>query len=261
MSEKLGIDYSTINMDKLRLLPKYNKPPTYQISRSMGSGCAGDPPGFPTYYIQHIYTQHGNSPHRGPTSLICGHVIQEERHYGSWDEEHEKFMKLMFKLWKPLDIDNPRTRAWIISTYGTYKHCYYDPFKKTHEQDHMIIWPVPDYKLQSFHDDIRFCNAWRITEKKRIELENKYVISEAKKIAIPKHHAAAIYIQKFYPDYVPNLDLIETPQRSTGTWWETLSRRPLPDECPGEPRWEPPHKHPMNGTWCQVCGWEEGEGK
>jgi len=39
-------------------------------------------------------------------------------------------------------------------------------------------------------------------------------------------------------------------------WWETMEERPLPEACPGE-SWR---RHPVNGTWCQVCGWaEEGE--
>ena len=36
-------------------------------------------------------------------------------------------------------------------------------------------------------------------------------------------------------------------------WWETMEERPSPENCPGESF----ARHPVNVTWCQVCGWIE----
>jgi hypothetical protein len=250
---KLETDYSTINMEELEKLPKYNTQSNRHISKSMGSCCAHDAPGFPTYFIQHIYNGSGNDPRTGPTEVILGHVTRTNTNE-SWDEEQKKHKELMMKLWNKLPLDHERTKAWILSTYIHFNNCYYD------ENNEIIIYPVPSYKLQEFRNDKRFNDEWRETEKKRIELENNYILNKTKKIATPENHMAVRTIQKFYPEYKPNIELINNPpRRTTGNWWEIMERRPSPKECPGEPRWGGRHEHPINRDWCQKCGWHKEE--
>ena len=70
-------------------------------------------------------------------------------------------------------------------------------------------------------------------------------------------HKAFLHIKEHYPEYVPNIDLILNPPKwgngSGGTWWERLTSKPTPESCPGYHN----NKHPVNETWCQVCGWEQ----
>jgi hypothetical protein len=56
MKEKLSFDYSTINKDALNRLPIVKLPPTYRLQAGMGNGCFLDPPGYPTYFTQSVYT-------------------------------------------------------------------------------------------------------------------------------------------------------------------------------------------------------------
>lgn len=67
----------------------------------------------------------------------------------------------------------------------------------------------------------------------------------------PEHHLAHLHVKKYYPEALPRLDLIENPPPFIGTWWERHTEKPTPETCQGE-NWA---KHPVNGTWCQVCGW------
>src|SRR5260221_474071 len=119
-------DYSTINLNALRRLPVYNLPPTYHLS-GFGAACAGDAPGFPTYFLRGVYTQYGNSPHNGPDHVITD---QEDanKHYripGNWDFSSKE--NTFHRLWVPLPIDHPRVWLWMQATYVHMQHCYNDP--------------------------------------------------------------------------------------------------------------------------------------
>lgn len=46
----------TINAAELAKLPEAIIPDSYHLSQNEGSGCAMDPPGYPTYFIRHVYT-------------------------------------------------------------------------------------------------------------------------------------------------------------------------------------------------------------
>ena len=45
------LDMSTIDQQRLEELPLYKPPPSYRLG-SMGNGCAGDPPGYPSYFTR-----------------------------------------------------------------------------------------------------------------------------------------------------------------------------------------------------------------
>jgi hypothetical protein len=91
----------------------------------------------------------------------------------------------------------------------------------------MVIHPVPDYALKTFHNDPRFSDDWREKEQAAIAQANREIIRAASAIAInPLNHAAVILIRRFYPAYEPELDLIADPPKRVETWWERLSKRP-----------------------------------
>src|SRR5512139_2529311 len=90
-------DYDTIDTVRLTHLPQYKLPPTYQLNDGMGAGCAGDPPGYPPYFLRSVYTSHGNSPAKGPQHVITyfgvHYVVESSKDWDgckSWEEYRAK---------------------------------------------------------------------------------------------------------------------------------------------------------------------------
>jgi len=120
------------------------------------------------------------------------------------------------KLFKPLPYDHPRVQAWERDQYA-YKYDCYSPGGTTGAVDRLTI-----------------------------DSEHKQP---------PEYHLAYLAVKEHYPEAKPRLDLIEKPPKygkgAEGHWWERHDKPPKPEECKGE-TWQ---AHPVNGTWCQVCGW------
>lgn len=244
-------DYSTFNAAEMAKLPEAKIADTCHVSDSMGSGCAGDAPGFPSYFVQHVYTRSGNSPAKGPAAVIrfegVYRTIERAEVYPK-DGEREA---LLMRLWQPLPIDHPRVRAWIESTYAHLRHCYRDEERLEYGRPGTLVYPLPYYKIKHFRDDPRFNDTWREAEQTRIREENAFEENRARAIATPENHSAVRLIRRFYPEYQPEPDLIENPVARPGSWWETEAECPKPGAC--NPRSCGPH--PINGSWCQWCGW------
>lgn len=251
----------TIDLHKLKMLPAVKLPPTYRLQEDMGNGCSLDPPGYPTYFTRAVYTAHGNGPNKGCQMIIkddqglnrCVESTDDWEGKKNWDEYHDAVMERLRKLWKPLPLDHPRTRAWIKAVYAHLNKCYHD--ESISGNDKTLIFPVPDYRLKSFIDDARFSEEWRQKERISIEQANKEITEHAKSVATPGNHKAVRMIRRFYTGYQPELDLIEHPQKSEGNWWERMDERPSTENCPGQYG----TKHPVNGSWCQMCGWHAEE--
>lgn len=282
--EKMAVDYSTINQDTLSKLPIWKCPPTYRLQEGMGGGCAGDPPGYPTYFTKSVYTQHGNSPRKGAQTVIRDHVDAVWRIVASstdwdgckdWDAYRAKIDRRIKSLYKPLPFNHPRVQEWVTGHFAHFHTCYRDLSKPKH--DNMTIYPVPDYNLKLFHDDPRFSDEWRKKKIAACNQANHEIIEQTRKIATPDNHLAVILIREHYPDFKPEDVLTDAPYNTiTGqnmsvseilehgltwrgrgyNWFERLAHKPEPDECPGE-AWGHDGKHPVNGKWCQVCGWHE----
>ena len=262
-------DYSTINLDVLRKLRVHKCPPTYEYSHHKGAACAGDPPGYPTYFTQAVYTQYGNSPKGGSPSTVLAIPGEEPRVVDSnvwqandtWDKQIARKNALMKRLWNKLPLDHPRVQLWIKSTYRHHNHCFMDDSIEGSYSDKMFIWPVPDYKLESFTADKRFSGEWQNLEKARVEQANKKIKDRYRPLAIPENSSAYRIIAKYYPEFKAenHQDLIneaESVKECVPTWWERLAECPSLSECPGYTK-----SHPVNSTWCQVCGWKAEESK
>lgn len=207
-------------------------------------GCYLHPPGFPSYFLQPIWTQYGNQPPHGRPQRVISfpgkgiHVVPEK-----YD---------LKKLWNPLPIDHERTRMWILSLYKYFQYCYSDP-DSLGSLDDVLIYPVPYYKLGRFVDDPRFSNEWRDKEQAAIAQKNAKIIAAAAAKATTENHKAVLVIRKYYPEYEPDLELIANPPTDNiPQWWTVEASCPLPENC--APRG---FKHPVNKTWCQFCGWKE----
>lgn len=221
-----------------KVFRNYQLPSTYKLI-DMYVGCAGNPPNHPRYFVKSIYTGYGNSPRHGlPKYYLNGNGYTE--------------LEQVDKLFKPLPLEHERVQEWIKSLFSHMQHCYYkDPANRKYND--MVIYPVPYYELKSFVDDVRFSDEWRTQGKANTERANNEIEALHKSIATPDNHGATIVVRKYYPEFTPTQELIDNPPKSTGNWWTVLEHRPMPNKCPGE-SWK---KHPVNGKWCQFCGWHK----
>jgi hypothetical protein len=269
-------DWSTINLAQLRRLPVYTLPPTYQLQRDCGNGCAGDPPGFPTYFTRAVYTQHGNHPPRGYSYVITGpetggcRGIDPARWSGNYEDHRAKHDALMLRLWNKLPLDHPRTVAWIHSTFSHHRHCYHVPGKEAlsfHDDDRMLIWPggtlgkTPFGELKSEKFDVEWAQKHEAFDKwtpeaqqqfrELIRTNNARITRECEAVAKPENATATGIIRRYYPEFQPTAELFSDELKSPSNWWETLAECPAPENCPGQYSMA----HPTGTTWCQFCGW------
>lgn len=272
-------DWSTINLDELLKLPVYDwEGKGYHLQEDSGNGCAGDPPGFPTYFTQSVYTTSGDSPSRG-YSLV---IVYRGSAYGiepanwergdTWETVSAKREALMRRLWKPLPLSHPRTQAWIRDTFAHHKHCYQVPALRAQGKnwhDAMLIWPggclgnTPFGELKKLSWEVEYAqkhrdfDRWTDSHKAafvaEIEQNNAHVKAACEVVAIPENHDGTIIVRRYYPEFQPTAELIAAEYHRPGNWWETLATNPGPDRCPGQYG----HAHPVNGSWCQFCGWHE----
>jgi hypothetical protein len=232
-----GFDYSTFDLVALRRLELYKKPPTYQVSTHWGCGCFLDPPGYPTHFLRSVYTQYGNSPSRGATEVVDYkgelYVTRHEEDWKripssvepgkAWDYMSAKHDRLMRRIWKPLPLDHERVRLWQIHAYCYFKNCY------SLDGDERNV-----DKMVNFGPD--------------------------------QFHLGYLMIRKYYPEAEPHVEWsqLEGYGRNSlgiGDWIDMEAVRPTPETCwPDNSRMRGSggNGHPMNGKWCQWCGWYEG---
>lgn len=235
--EKLPADYSTINLKRLRRLPVYKLPPTYQLSRHMGAACAGDAPGFPSYFLQSVYNQYGNptrhTPHnviKDPTTGLL-HIVHGKEWYPSGDYWNA-WKKPLFRLWKPLDIRHERVRLWMQAQYVHFNHCYYDPEDQKYGS-HTLIWPIPDYVINDIEAPFRVLIKRAERSGDNVEYRKQYAHMFGARLRYKDHkwcltkpynHQAVRSIREFYPEHEPIVEWIEEPPydgyEPNQLWWE-----------------------------------------
>lgn len=268
MSRLQFLDWSTINLDELRKLPRQVLPPTFRLQDDCGNGCAGDPPGFPTYFTRFVYTQHGNGPPRNwpghelvilKDGVCYGVGLNKWKPDETWEQRYERRRELFVRLWNRPAIDHSRTVAWIRGAFKHHHHCYQDDSIKGSLSDKTVIFPVPNWKLEHFHDDKRFSDNWRKQERAAVRTKNAEIRKSARKVAKFDNHSATVIVRRYYPEFAPSkaeqAELLAAEYPQIGNWWETMAERPTPEACPGQYEM----KHPTGGSWCQMCGYETEE--
>ena len=274
MSRLITADWSTINIKALRKLPIYVLPDSYHLQDDMGNGCAGDPPGYPTYFTRSVYTRHGNGPRKGPQYVIRDGSTLRGIYY-DWSRETNIREDIMRKLWNPLPLEHVRTQAWIRATFAHHQHCYQVPALREagkNWSDAMLTWPggclgkTPSGTLRDLKWEIKWATEHRDYDKwtadhkaafaSEIEMDNARIVTECKKVAIPDNHSGTIIVRQYYPEFTPTPELIAAEYESSGYWWEVMAAKPRPEKCPGQYG----HAHPVNTTWCQMCGWRSADG-
>lgn len=263
------LDWSTINLEELNKLPVAVLTHGDHLQEDSGTGCAGDPPGFPTYFTRTVYSNTGDNA-RGEWEQVIGDRGTERTKWKAgetWEQRQAKQHALFLKLWKPLPIDHPRTAAWIQATFKHHNHCYHAP---EHQEvnnkwsDTMLIWPggccgeTPFGKIKDEAFEVEYTknfDKWAEENKAAfiadIRAHNAPIVAKCKSVATPDNHDGTILVRRYYPEFQPSPELIAGDFESPGNWWETLTTKPTPEECPGQYS----NAHPVNGSWCQFCGW------
>jgi hypothetical protein len=266
-----GPDLSTINATKLAKLPPLALPPTHKLQRGLGTFCAGDPPGFPSYFLRHIYNARGDTPESPQSAVLelLGHVFA----FGS-DESlsSEAIQSKLRRLWVPLPFDHPRVQAWVASTFAHFRSCYVDAERPEYGRPGTLIYPLPDYALRHTPQDPRWSEEAKRAQAEADAAVNRAEEERARRIAIPENHRAVVAIREFYPDFTPGTVEVQAEGGKVrlpitdprvpwdwraygGLWWETEAERPTPATC--KPR-STPSRHPDEG-WCQWCGYTDGK--
>lgn len=261
-----SLDYSTLDIARMEKKRKVFKcPPTYRLQDDCGNGCAGDPPGYPTYFTRDVYTQYGNTPRRGAHRVITVPSLKVSFVFACDDSgyDQEKWEALMRSYWLPLPEEHPRVQAWIASTYSHHRNMYRDREQRVEKASgnpeyNAFVWEndsLPYYRLRSFTDDPRFPEEWRTREREAVRKHNEELNAIARELATPENHSAVCIVRRYYPEHAPRLDYIAAPPPNPGNWWERLAECPTPENCPGQYDM----KHPCNGSWCQMCGWRKSD--
>ncbi len=190
----------------------------------------------------------------------------------TWDDYSKLREALFERLWRPLPLDHPRTVAWIQATFKHHRHCYQVPELRAQGKnwsDAMLIWPggccgsTPFGRIERLEREIKYATEHKCYDKwteehkiefaRNIERENTRITAMCEEVAVPDNHDATILIRRHYPEFQPTPELIAADFPSPGNWWEVLAENPGPEKCPGQYN----HAHPVNGSWCQMCGWHE----
>lgn len=252
----LEFDRSTINAKALEALPLARIAAGCRTDSHYGMGCAGDPPGFPSYFLQSVYNAQGNDPRKGSTVVLFGRKIENAE--DSWNQD--KRDELLRSLYLPLPLDSERVQLWIAATFQHLHNCYQHPTEKEYGRPKVIIYPLPFYEkepLKEFRDDFRFSDEWRIAEKVAIAEANVSIRkinderkAERAKVCTVDNHCAVVTIRRYYPSFVPTEKQIQDPDEQFQTEWPyRYASRPTDQNCPG---WlDTAHGQQDN---CRMCG-------
>lgn len=235
----LSLDYSTIDLVRLRKLPLYRPRPGHDVSDHMGSGCFLDAPGYPSYFIQSVYNSRGDELRNGPYDVIAD--PERDGEYRVIDGLRDKDgNRCLGSLYIPVPMNSDRFVAWADACYRHLKNCYEDP----EEKDNILIWPVPYYRLNNialnyslsdeerskqkfswgyYIDCIKIEWSFSLLPRYYTNAEDKWIqyIETKRDVAVPVNHRAVRAIREIYPEYQPILEKIVDPPVEVGPdWWE-----------------------------------------
>lgn len=274
--------WDTVNTAELAQLDRWKCPPHLHLSSHAGSGCAFDPPGYPTYFLRQVYTEEGNNPTSGPQQVIAHPVLglrvvlDSWRGVTTWEQSYSNSCRLMLRLWARLPLGHVRTRGWLRMVFVHWKHCYREPkhqrgfgvWPEPEWSKTLLIWPggtfghTPYGEIRKVGLEIELAQKYgkydSFEEKAKakfvadIQEENARVTRVCEAVATLDNRSAVTYVRQWYPEFTPEPWLLAEDLRHGGQWWERRSKPPPHNNCPGFGD----SRHPANTTWCQVCGWQ-----
>jgi hypothetical protein len=270
LSNGLMADISTLKLDRLQRLPQL--PGGMGVNTQMGSGCFLEPPGHPSYFMRSV----GGDCRAYVISIGDGvYIVDGETYNGGWkDVNWVKYgapkdrQERLNWLYSPLPVDHPRVRAWIEQLYRHQRNCYRIEGEKdfvvfpTQSHDFIkmgLFVPEPsgreakleggifDHLSEETKERYRVTQAGLMAEaQETVKIKREAFNAERAKACTPDRHLAVLSVRKFYPEYQPELDLINAEQGARpADWWTVLATKP--DPCPMA------HKPHMRFV-CQYCG-------
>jgi hypothetical protein len=209
-----------------------------------------------------VYNYWGNTPKNAPDAVIT----YQDKHFiilKGWVDDKTR-QETYRKLWKPLPLEHPRVQAWIADVYKYFGGCYVDP--RTENSTHVSSFMFSMLAGRALYEVATDVFGLTVSSELRDYLyPAKYdmpsdhplyaELTQLRKEVKERTYRPTTYIQEFYPDFKHT----ENPPAPTGHWYTLMAERPTPEECPGELGWgnTPTSRHPVNSSWCQVCGWKE----
>ncbi len=229
------MDFCTINMDEFSKLDVLRLREDRHLGESRGQGCS-DPPGFPSYFVQSIFTPCGNHPNNPaePVTVldVPGASTRVVRYNVYCKEEGKRYQELLNRLYRKLPFDHPRVQAWVRQLHAYFRDCWLDPAVEEKKRRHvaeLAIIPSLDKALDAGYTLLQY--------------------------------RAVDDVRRWYPEYEGDEALIRNPppwgRGGDGDWWETEAVQPTPETC--RPRYSWRKVHPTSQTWCQWCGWVADE--
>ena len=109
-----------LNLEELKKLTVYKKPPSYKYYKGAGTLAKLTPPNHPLRFVKRIENKHGNLPWLGPMSVIthAGKACV----IGRMGHDPKKVEKLLKKLWIPQHLNDREVQSWIKEVYAHFKH-------------------------------------------------------------------------------------------------------------------------------------------
>lgn len=245
--------FDTINVDELaKVATRYEVPPVLRLSDSWGAGCFLDAPGFPTYFLRSVYTAQGNTPRNGPD-----HVLGVGKDLWRFEsDDYEKLGPIYRRIYRPLPLDHPRVKLWILAVARHLRSCYRDEERQEYGRPGTLIYPVPGYKLKTPHIDHRWTDEYKQAAIDEAEAFNKMERDRADRIATIDNHMGVRNIREIYPDFQPPAWFLNPPadMGQPADWWEMHDSPPEPGKCVGD------YTNGKGVPWrhsdsnCQFCG-------
>jgi hypothetical protein len=236
--EQDKLDYSTIDVERLRTLPTLLSLIHYsvQVSGHPGAACAGDAPGFPSYFLRSVY----GAGQSGPEYVITDPYNTNTHYVVDSLMDHDAQNRRLKELWKPLHIGHERVRLWMQQQYIHFQRCYRDHDKPEYGRPGTLIWPITSFDLISVanvSEDVRERDKdydpsktveqiiwWRQAAVKR---QHDAYIESKRHLAVPDNHLAVLSIREFYPEHMPILEWIKKPPmdgyEANNRWWEAYA--------------------------------------
>lgn len=196
------MDFSTIDVNKLRRHTLYKKPATYTIDTRPGSANFLDAPGYPTHFLRNVYTQYGNDP-KGEEILVINDPADVDTCY----VVSQGYPRRSFRrLWVPLPEFHERVQLWEMQVYDYMHECYARPVGERNVSD---------------------CYILKYTKEREIIQDEGY-----QQYVFPDNALAILLIREFYPEHIPQEEWLAHGTGIGGAqhdWWNCYSE-PLPVE-------------------------------
>lgn len=147
------IDYSTLNVSVLMELPEAVIALGGHVSESRGQGCFMDPPGYPSHFLQSVYTAKGDNPRKGSETVIFHPETGYREVSNAAVYMPSNWKPLCRRLWVPLPFESERVQGWLADAAGYLRSTEKDgPYQREFYPEYTGEGIIPAYGSGSIGD-------------------------------------------------------------------------------------------------------------